>query len=305
MKSFIKSISNKHNDKGENVMIFSTPRSGSTWLMELIKTQPQFKICNEPLNIRNVNIASALGTSKWADLYSENYTEVQKKYFREIILNKHLFLNGSPFRKYYRPISSRIVFKIINAGELIANDIAEASKSKLIYLIRHPIAVSLSRNQLPRFDALTNASIDKELSLEEIEAIKKYKYDNNHLIKATLSWCIQNKLALNRSNKNWIIFTYEQLVVNPDPIIKLLSKELDFKKSERIYSNLKIPSAVTVQSTPDTKNFIKEASEYDIINKWHKQVDKRTLDTIQKILKTFDLDIYDTETSMPKKYKIE
>lgn len=270
MKTFIKSISNIHRDKGNNVMIFSTPRSGSTWLMELIKTQPEFKICNEPLNIRNKNIARALGTSNWADLYSENHTEIQKKYFSEIISNKHSFLNGSPFRKYYRPLSSRIVFKIINAGELIANDIAEASKSKLIYLLRHPISVSLSRKQLPRFDALTDVTILKEFSSDEIKIIEKYKSNDNHIIKAVLSWCIQNKLALNRAKKNWIIFTYEQLVVNPDPIIKLLSKKLNFKRSDRIYSNLKIPSAVTVQSTPGTMNFIKEANEYDIINKWRK-----------------------------------
>ena len=95
------------------------------------------------------------------------------------------------------------------------------------------------------------------------------------------------------------------MVVNPDPIIKLLSKQLDFKKSERIYSNLKIPSAVTVQSTPGTMNNIKEADAHDIINKWRKQVDGKTLQTIQEMLKKFDLDIYDAETSMPKRYIIE
>jgi hypothetical protein len=305
MKTFLKSISNIHYDKGDNVMIFSTPRSGSTWLMELIKTQPGFKVCNEPLNIRNANIARALGTRKWTNLYSENFTETQKNYFQEILSNRHLFLNGSPIRKYYRPISSRIVFKVINAGELIVNDIAEASKSKLVYLIRHPITVSLSRKQLPRLDALTDVSILKEFNSDEINTIEKYKYDDNHVIKAVLSWCIQNKLALNRANKNWIIFTYEQLVVNPDPIIKLISEKLDFKKSERIYSNLKTPSAVTVQSNPGTMDLIKQANEYDIINKWRKHVDGKTVDTIQRILKTFDLDIYDAETSMPKKYVIE
>ena len=52
IKLFLKSISNIHRDEGNNVLIISNPRSGSTWLMEMIWSQNKFKAINEPLNIR-------------------------------------------------------------------------------------------------------------------------------------------------------------------------------------------------------------------------------------------------------------
>ena len=268
IETFLKSITNYHSDKGDNIVIFSTPRSGSTWLMELIKTQPDFKICNEPLNIRNTSVAKALGVNKWAELYSEKNSKILKNYFQEIISGKHLFLNGNPFRKYHRPLTSRIVFKIINGGELMVNEIAEVSKSKVLYLIRHPVSVALSREQLPRLETLINKDITKGLNLEEIKKIEKYKNDDSHIVRATLSWCIQNKLALNRSNADWVILTYEQLVVDPKPIVEFISYKFKFKKRQRIFANLKRPSTVTVQSRVGTKEYIKKANEYDLINRY-------------------------------------
>src|SRR5690606_24342168 len=46
-------ISNVHRPNGlPNVCIVSAPRSGSTWLLELVLSQPGFKPCNEPFNLR-------------------------------------------------------------------------------------------------------------------------------------------------------------------------------------------------------------------------------------------------------------
>ena len=305
LETFVKKISNIHRDKGNNIAIFSTPRSGSTWLMELIKTQSDFKTCNEPLNIRDDKISSALGIRNWNDLYSMHYTGAIKQYFEEITFSKHQFLNGNPFRKYYRPFSSRIVFKIINGGELIVDEIAEASKSEIIYLIRHPIAVSLSRRQLPRLQTIANKDIIREFTKNEIHTIEKYKNNTNHIIRASLSWCIQNKLALKRANSNWVIFTYEQLVLNPKPIIDFISTRFNFKNREVFFSNLKKPSAVTVQSRPGTQKYIKDAKELDLINKWRNHVDQNTIDTVNIIVKVFGLDIYDKSTSIPIKYVIK
>ncbi len=46
-----------------NVFIFTTPRSGSTWLMELIWSQPGFRCVNEPLDIRDPLVARSLEIS--------------------------------------------------------------------------------------------------------------------------------------------------------------------------------------------------------------------------------------------------
>ena len=78
IKLFLKSISNIHRDEGNNVLIISNPRSGSTWLMEMIWSQNKFKAINEPLNIRRKEIAKYLGVSSFSYLIvnifqSKNY----------------------------------------------------------------------------------------------------------------------------------------------------------------------------------------------------------------------------------------
>ena len=44
-----------------SVLIFSSPRSGSTWLQELIWSQPEFKYVNEPLNLKGAWLQNKSG----------------------------------------------------------------------------------------------------------------------------------------------------------------------------------------------------------------------------------------------------
>ena len=66
IKDIVKPMSNVHRPDGRpNVFLFSTPRSGSTWLMELIWTQPGFKYVNQPLSLLNPRVRRHLGISDW------------------------------------------------------------------------------------------------------------------------------------------------------------------------------------------------------------------------------------------------
>ena len=57
-----KSATNLHRPDGSpNVFVFARPRGGSTWLTELILSQPTFKAIDEPLNLRHKRIRDELG----------------------------------------------------------------------------------------------------------------------------------------------------------------------------------------------------------------------------------------------------
>jgi hypothetical protein len=72
----VRSVSNRHRPDGRpNVLIFTAPRSGLTWLMELIASQPGFKHCNEPLDLRHPDVVRGLGIREWNDLYSRSRDE--------------------------------------------------------------------------------------------------------------------------------------------------------------------------------------------------------------------------------------
>ncbi|MGH8501120.1 MAG: hypothetical protein ACREVE_01355, partial [Gammaproteobacteria bacterium] len=64
--TLIKYLCNFHRQGSKpNIFIFSTPRSGSTWLMELMLTQRGFKSCSEPFNLRFTEVATTLGIYDW------------------------------------------------------------------------------------------------------------------------------------------------------------------------------------------------------------------------------------------------
>ena len=74
MRSRLKALNNIHIPSGKpDVYIFASARSGSTLMHELILTQPGFKPCKVPFDLRYEPIANHLargGIHSWADLYT-------------------------------------------------------------------------------------------------------------------------------------------------------------------------------------------------------------------------------------------
>ncbi len=72
VKYLLNIVSNVHiQGEKKNIFIFSTPRSGSTWLMEIIASQSGFKFYDEPFNIRRENVQKAGYFSDWDELLRE------------------------------------------------------------------------------------------------------------------------------------------------------------------------------------------------------------------------------------------
>jgi len=274
--------------------------------MELIWSQPGFKACNEPLNLRDKYKRNNSKIADFEELYSSNVINKLESYFNSIDEGHSNFLNPHLFSRYYRPFTNRIVYKVINGAEEYINEIAEVTNSRVVYLIRHPMAVSLSRKVLPRLNYLCGEDTLNELSVEAKQMALIILNNGDNLEKAILSWCMQNHLALKNKRPDWIIFTYEQLVVNPEPIVNMLVKELKLTKRERIIKNLHHASKTTIQSDKITKGNIEnlDYKRNDIIEKWREKVSNSQAEKLFNILDAFELNIYNLETSYPKSYLI-
>ena len=298
---------NVHWDSGRNVLIFSIPRSGSTWLMELIWSQPGFKTCNEPLNLRYEQICGMSGISGFEELYQENVLLKLNTYFKGLANSDYKYFNPHPFSRYYKPITNRTVFKVINGAEEYVNEISRVTNSKVIYLIRHPIATTLSRKVLPRLNLLCSERNLADFSLSTKRRIFDILDKGGHLEKGVLSWCLQNHLALKNKNNDWMIFTYEQLAVNPGPIIDKLALEMELPDKERIFKRLSRASKTTVQSDTITKENIENTlfDRNELIERWREKVSKSKAESLFRIIKMFNLDIYSMNSSYPKRYIIK
>lgn len=147
--AFVLSITNLHKrGKKPDVFIFSMPRSGSTWLMELIWSQSGFKYINEPLDLGYDWICKYSGINGFQEYYENDISKKLVKYISDFSEGSSNFLNPSPFRKHHKFYTNRVVFKIIHATDLYIDDILSSINSKGVFLIRHPFDVSLSRKRI-------------------------------------------------------------------------------------------------------------------------------------------------------------
>ena len=302
IKNIIKSASNIHRPDGSpNVFLFSMPRSGSTWLMELIWSQPWFKSCNEPLDLRNPLVQQYLGITEWQDLYNRSSALALQNYFQALCDGRLPFMNPNPLRRYYRPLTQRIVFKVIHGGEDCINWFRDIFNGRIIFLLRHPIAVSLSREVYPRLHALLNSEFRRHLTNDQLDYARRIRDSGTKLERGVLSWCLQNMVPLRDATHDWVIVSYEQMVLDPRPALIHLADKLELPKPGRMMKRLTTPSAVKAKSDAATQKVLEYEKKQRawLVEKWREKVSEAEERHLMDMLKRFGLDAYSSGDLLP------
>ncbi len=302
VKTFIKSHSNQHTlGKQKSVLVISTPRSGSTWLMELIWSQPGFKYCNEPDNLRNPIVRKLLGIHEWDQLYNHAYTNQIISYFKKINDGTIRNLNPNPFSTFFRFRTNRIVFKILHSMEDQVILLAESCNAIPLLLIRHPLAVSVSREALPRLATFFTKDFSSGIPNTILNEARIIMDKGSFLQKAVVDWCFENYYPVKdvKDNKYKGIL-YEEMVINPQKSIDMLAPYLNLNDKEVIHSYITKPSKTTAKSDALTKKIITQNySSEAILNKWKKKVSGKDIIDAQYVLDLFDIDIYKANDGIP------
>jgi hypothetical protein len=288
-------------DGSPNVFLFSTPRSGSTWLMELIWSQPGFKFCDEPLNIRDPLVARTLGISDWLHLYHLDALPAIERYFRGFCAGTLKFKNPRPFSRHYRPVTRRIVFKEIHAGHDRINWFRDSFNGRIIYLVRHPIAVSLSREVYATVDALIHSDYRRNFTSEQLRFSRRILESGSKLERGVLAWCLQNAVPLRDATDDWTVVSYEQLVIEPRPVVEYLAQRLQLPDPQRMLRLLHVPSFSERKSDAETRRLLETnpSERHRLVDKWCTRVTESEERCLMEILDRFDLDVYRFGTPLP------
>lgn len=312
-KGFITRYFNLHSPgMQKDILILSSPRSGSTWLMELIYTQPGVKYINEPLGKNILDYKHFLPIkTRWNYICLDEYEKgILKEYFIKDKAIKY-FGPKNIFSVNYNFFTNRRVIKCIRANELIDWFLTECGFN-CIYLIRHPLSQSLScikRGHHVQVEEYLADDRYKEryLNKELIGFIRDIIAHGTDLEKFVVDWCLDNLATLlyirNKERNGLVFLTYEELVMKPLETIDLLSERLNLTAKERMTKHINVPSMVTDSSTSKTKNNIKKGDRFSLINKWKGAVSDEEEARLFKILERFDIDIYEYHNFNPvKKY---
>ena len=300
--SLVRSVSNWHNQGTlSNVFIFSMPRSGSTWLMELIWSQPSFKYVNEPFNLKGGFIQKKSGIEGFHELYNSKAKDKVVDYIDSFVRGEAGYLNPNPLRKNYRLRTNRIVFKIIHGGELFINDIANECNGKIVYLIRNPISVALSRQQLPRLKVLGSKEVVRNFSPSQRDLISRIYRGGTDMEKRIVAWCIQNKLALMLRTSDWLVLSYEELSLRPERVIESLANHCDLPRKDIMLKSVNVPSAVTSQSHKVDVQLMRGGQEerFDLIRKWRDRVSDEEAERYFEICREMNFEVYNKDSDLP------
>jgi len=276
----------------KNVAIVATPRGGSTWLLELVCTQPRFRAISEPFSLRNPRVREHLGFESWDELYQIASADRIHHYLEDLASNRVTFMNLGFNKRAYRAFTTRCAFKLIHGAEDQIDWIARGLNSVVIILLRHPIAVSLSRQQLPRLMAFIESDYRRHFSERQLAFAKKVAQSGSHLERGLLSWCFQTSIPLRSQAKDVHVLTYEQLVLEPEILIPWLASTIHAPDPEGMWSQVQVPSSTVDLSFRDSREAVERQDRSQMVGKWKESVGDAVERRLMDILEVFELDAY-------------
>lgn len=300
MGLYLRSISNIHRSgKQKDIFLFATARGGSTWMMEILSSQPGIKYYDEPVNIRRLNVQRTKRFPEWRDIMPDSHRNGDIiAYLKDLQQNRHRFLNPAPFRRNYRLRTNRIVFKI-HALEHMINEIKDRCDGQVVFLLRHPIPTTLSRHEFPRLDQFILSCYHRSEFLDDHQAKEIWQIycKGSKLQKGVLSWCFENFVPLRYSDsRDWLVLTYEELLLNPEKLCKTVADFLSLPRIDSMLQAVNTPAANIRMSKQDTFDILKNTNEQRkksaLVTKWKSRISDVEERSCFEVLDLFGLDAY-------------
>jgi len=289
----------RHIDIKNSIIIFSEPRGGSTWLMEILSRLPKTAAIFEPFHSHY----GALESYTWGNHKKTTDTWSEGKDAIVDILNvNHLDsyqLERSPWYEYLS--AEKFVFKSVMGTPIMPWIIENFEfKFKPIYILRHPLSVASSTiENLYMRGSTINVDHKWEPTGYNKVLFKKHQdlFDKNADLIDTLiaRWCINNHYAL-QQNQKWIPIHYEHMLLQPKQTLEDIFKEWNIELPAEIQNNLDQPSHSDFK-----KDFRKDKNEQ--LQKWINKYSDAKLAHFQTILDRFEIDLYRMTDPQPQAKK--
>lgn len=283
-----------------NIALFSSARSGSTWLGEMLAAESGILLLDEPCHPKNLS-PLVFGTAEdWAHLLPSEEREARLAKYFDRILAGNLYIGAPRLRsRNYRTYCNRIVLKMLRFKDLI-EWFELRFDLQIIYLVRHPLATNLSRQECPRLPLFlaNEAFCSTYLSEPQLRFSRQILANGTKLEKNVLDWCLQNLPAIDSpSLDRWCCVHYEDLVTNAHAEVARIARFAGFESSKPMLSRSQEASLSTSQCDDTTKQFFdnrdtsNSGTEF-LLNKWRAKLQPGDEERAFQILDTLGIDCY-------------
>lgn len=282
---FFKVMGKKFNQQ-QTITIFGAPRSGSTWLAELLSSCPEHLQIFEPLHPENVRQVKQVIPTRNHYISAEQPWDDGKKLFTKILTGKLLnpwILSQAKLLKIFQ--SKRLVIKFVRANLMLDWFTQNLNVLPPVLIVRHPCAVIAS--QLKKGWPPSKIQLLNHPYLEQYPSIKsKCLGLSTSEELAALAWCLRYHAPLSASKPyKFILVTYEELVLNGDLVLKNIFKKLQLTYSDQIARQLIKPS--------DTSTEKEKINQRDhILTSWQQTLTADQIDNILSVVNIFNMAFY-------------
>lgn len=279
----------------EQILIFSDPRGGSTWLAEMINTIPNTTILWEPLHLKYIYEFKRLGFS-WRQFIPENIEWPEAKNVFDKVLSGKILNEWTLLKtdvKTYKEANQQIV-KICRGNALLPWIVNQYSfRFKPLYLVRNPFAVVSSQlkhggwnHLLDGFKVFENPY--NHIYLKNHDFLRSLNSIEESL---TVLWCLTNKVALESKHYDkFQIVHYEDLVKSPINVLRRIFKDWGMKIPDEILDKIDQKSSTSIKTKHNT-------TKNDYLTGWKKTFNENQKQNMINIIEYFEM----SET-LPKDY---
>lgn len=299
-------LSNRHHpgDKPD-IFAFSPPRSGSTFVLEIMAREPGLKVINEPLNINRPTTRRALGVSDWAEATRLTQREARyARYIQALRANRLGALNAPFYRDDRRTRTDRLFLKILHGGEDMVPWFEQSLGGQILVLLRHPIPTVQSHWHFPRLTSyLDQPGLTRHLTDRQMTRARKLLDERDLFACAILDWCFQTFLMAHADIPDtWTRISYEELVLDPDGALAYLRERLHLTGRFDAQDISTTPSRTVIRRDAATRAHIEQGdrdSKRYLIDRWQEKVSQDQIDLAFDLLSLFGIDYYQAGSSLP------
>ena len=296
--------------EAKSIFLFSSRRGGSTYLEQIISANTGIRSIDQPFDLFRPHTTPgkvkarylpAVPQSQFIHLSNSEIDLVQE--YVSLILQGKLRLLGGVEKPGFPTMANRTLLKIVSASPLM-DWFKTQFDVHTCYLIRHPIAQSLSvmrNNWGITADAYVNNRffIDTYLDAKQVDLARHVLLQGSYFQRAILNWCLENIVPLKYSNSITLKITYEELLMKPNEMIALIAEKLDLTDIQSMLKSLSQPSRSSRFSSGNTVSAIQQGNSSELLAQWRKKISPQQFAEANEIFEALEIDAYSTDRVLP------
>lgn len=274
------------------VVILSMPRSGSSWVGEILGISPKAMYLREPVTYTYLKQHPSYPSI--FEIKKNKMPKAYEMYAKRAFQGYPLF--SEPVVKFPKQWSilnrrsKRIVIKEVNP--FILPWLTTTIRPRIIYLIRHPAAVTYSYERLGWHGRKFDSRLSRETLKKKIPYYKKFTHSFWAEHGAFQAFILREILKCSQAYPDFRIVRYKDLCLNPMTVFKDLYRFAELEWNDTVEAHIR---QRTQPNTINTEPFSTSRNSRHEMQKWKQEVPAKKIALAKEAWLSFDLPYYQND----------